>query len=187
VEGMQRLCHLIRLLDKWLSGGSRPLPCASTLISQNFTIVRESILLVRTARTGLSESHRNVTQWIGTLPGCLMPMWNLARTSRCPRFASCYKSTNRRIYRRRQKYGGMKSEMAKQLKAAEKETARCPPYVTVWGKRISERRACRVLGSHATPNDAKPVGRMIDRRYCTRCGYWLVNVLVSHLAVFIGC
>ena len=60
-------------------------------------------------------------------------MLNSVRARRCPRSASCWKSllevTEQTYYRWRQKYGGMKPEMAKQLKALEKENARLKKMV----------------------------------------------------------
>jgi hypothetical protein len=60
-------------------------------------------------------------------------MWHSARGSRCLKFAGCQKSfpevTEQTYYRWRQKYGGMKPEMAKQLKTLEKENARLKKMV----------------------------------------------------------
>ena len=50
----------------------------------NCSIVSERILLGLTARKGLSECLRNVTQWIRSFPSCVKPMWNLVRARRCP-------------------------------------------------------------------------------------------------------
>jgi putative transposase len=60
-------------------------------------------------------------------------MWNSAKARRCPKFASCSKSllkvSEQTYYPWRQKYGGMKPEMAKHLKALEKENARLKKMV----------------------------------------------------------
>ncbi len=42
-------------------------------------------------------------------------------------------------------------------------------------------------GNHATPSDTSRIGRLVKRRHCARCVYWLVNVLASDPAVLIDC
>ena len=114
----------------------------------------------------------------------------------------------------------MKPEMAKQLKALEKENARLKkivaeqaldmeilkeaakgnwyalnvaaarslPCVTVWGQKESRSVGRAAFwGTHATPSDTTRVGRMMNRHYCTRCVYWLVNVLALDRDAFTGC
>jgi hypothetical protein len=59
-------------------------------------------------------------------------MWNSVRERRCRRSASSLRSPSPGApgyYRWRQKYGGMQPEMAKQLKALEKENARLKKMV----------------------------------------------------------
>ena len=85
------------------------------------------------SRKGLSLCLRNVTQWIRLLPNFVKSMLNSVRARRYPRSAICWKSfpevTEQTYYRWRQKYGGMKPEMAKQLKALEKENSRLKKMV----------------------------------------------------------
>ena len=53
----------------------------------------------------------------------------LGKSKRVPEFCKLLEVTEQTYYRWRQKHGGMKPEMAKQLKALEKESARLKKVV----------------------------------------------------------
>ena len=91
---------------------------------KNCTIVSEKSLIRCTARKGLSERH-TVDQIVAKLHKADVELGKgKTATKNWKLLEVVTKSPGKTYYRWRQKYGGTKPELAKQLKALEKENAR---------------------------------------------------------------
>jgi len=81
--------------------------------------VIERILILRIARKGLFRIGNTVDQIVAKLRKADV---ELGKGKKVPEICKLQKVTEQTYCRWRQKYGGMKPEMAKQLKALEKRT-----------------------------------------------------------------
>ena len=125
----------------------------------------------------------------------------LGKGKKVPEICKTLDISEQTYYRWRQKYGGMKPEMAKELKALQKENALLKKlvaeqaldmdilkFVVVWGfRKYQNAEPVEYSVKLAVRNVTSRGGRMTRLAYFARCGLWPGNGNGSEPSVFTIC